>query len=534
MVEDLGTTLLHLACGDADSTAEISSVVFYDPLDDAVPPNHAIVLAVGVREPHEVVALLDRLGAHQAAGLVVRGPVEVDDTCAETVARAGVPLLGLTPGASWAQLAAMLRSLIAEGDVGEAEPETLGGLPSGDLFALANAIGTLLDAPVTIEDRSSRVLAFSGRQDEADPSRVETVLGRQVPQRYTRILEERGVFRELYRSTAPVRVQPLASDGDFAIPRVALAVRAGDEILGSIWAAVRSPLSTERSQALQDSAKLVALHLLRMRAGADVERRLRADLVATALEAGPGSSEAIARLGLADQTCLVLAMATGDAPSAAAGEGPRHVAERQRLADAFALHLSAVYPRSATAPIGDVVYGIVGVRRDSDDVEERAERIATEFLDWVGAEHPRIGIGPAAPELAGLARSRSGADRALRVLAQGTAVRRVARISEVRVDALVIELADLAAARGDGVAGPVARLVAYDAKRGASLVETLRAWLDAFGDVAAASAAVYTHPNTFRYRLRRLAEVGGLDLDDPDARFAAMLELRLMGSTPAG
>jgi len=36
------------------------------------------------------------------------------------------------------------------------------------------------------------------------------------------------------------------------------------------------------------------------------------------------------------------------------------------------------------------------------------------------------------------------------------------------------------------------------------------------------------HPNTFRYRLRRLAEIGGIDLNDPEARFAAMLELRLV------
>ena len=71
------------------------------------------------------------------------------------------------------------------------------GCPSGDLFAVANAVASLLDAPITIEDRNSRVLAFSGRQDEADPSRVETILGRQVPERYSRILNERGVFREL-------------------------------------------------------------------------------------------------------------------------------------------------------------------------------------------------------------------------------------------------------------------------------------------------------------------------------------------------
>jgi DNA-binding PucR family transcriptional regulator len=96
------------------------------------------------------------------------------------------------------------------------------------------------------------------------------------------------------------------------------------------------------------------------------------------------------------------------------------------------------------------------------------------------------------------------------------------------VESLLLELRDLIEARGDQHTGPIARLYAYDQQHNTSLVETLRAWLDAFGDVIAAAAAVYVHPNTFRYRLRRLAEVGALDLDDPEARFAAMLQLRAL------
>ncbi|MGW3493745.1 helix-turn-helix domain-containing protein [Streptomyces sp. NPDC001020] len=35
------------------------------------------------------------------------------------------------------------------------------------------------------------------------------------------------------------------------------------------------------------------------------------------------------------------------------------------------------------------------------------------------------------------------------------------------------------------------------------------------------------HPNTFRYRLCRVAEVGEINLDDPGERFGATLQLRL-------
>ncbi|HEX2132513.1 MAG TPA: helix-turn-helix domain-containing protein, partial [Actinophytocola sp.] len=134
-----------------------------------------------------------------------------------------------------------------------------------------------------------------------------------------------------------------------------------------------------------------------------------------------------------------------------------------------------------------------------------------------------------AGDLAGLADSRTSADRALRVLRAGVVRgRRVASLADVQVEALVLELRDLAAARGDRPSGPIAKLFAYDEEHDTSLVPTLRAWLDSFGDVNAAAAAVYVHPNTFRYRLRRLSEVGGLDLTDPEARFAAMVQLRVV------
>ncbi|MFF1823606.1 PucR family transcriptional regulator [Kribbella sp. NPDC058245] len=503
VLDDLGATLLELVAGDPDRP--IGGVAIYDPLDDPLLPQHALVLGVGLRDPEEITQVLRDLSRQQAAGLVLRSPVTVEE---DVVEESGVAVLALTRGATWDQLGILLRSVL---DVGVAESETLGGMPAGDLFALANATAALLDAPVTIEDRSSRVLAFSGRQDEADTARVETVLGRQVPERYSRLLSERGVFRELYRSDQPVYVAPMPASGpEVAIPRVAVAVRAGDEVLGSIWVAVHEPLTEERSEALLDAAKVVALHMLRIRADADVERRLRADLVSTALDGGTGAREALDRLGLADHTLVVLALAV---PAAA---------ERQRLADAFAMHLGAVQQRSAAALVGDVTYGLMPV-----DNEERAARIAQDFLDRVG---DRFGATIGVATAVRLPQARASADRALRVLRSGRRTQRVARLADVQVEALLLELRDLVEARGEQPTGPIARLVAYDREHNSTLVETLRAWLDAFGDVTAAAAAVYVHPNTFRYRLRRLAEIGSLDLGDPDARFAAMLQLRVLAA----
>ncbi|MGW2865480.1 PucR family transcriptional regulator [Streptomyces sp. NPDC001205] len=526
VLDGLGPTPLDLLHGDPARAGELGGVGIHDPHDEQHYPEHAIVLGNGVHGPERTARLLRELARAGAAALVVRGPVEACAELEAAAAETGVALLELTRGASWAQLASMLRTLLSEDDVGEIGEQTLGGVPSGDLFALANAIATLLDAPVTIEDRRSRILAFSGRQDEADPPRVASILARRVPERYLRIHEEQGVFKELYRREGPLHIPPPTLGDEIALPRVAIAVRAGDEILGSVWATLREPLTKEREEAFREAAKLAALHMLRFRAGTDAQHRLRADLVTTALEGGAGAASALGRLGLADGPLLVMAL--GLQPGE--GDHAQVAAECQRLASALGVHLTAVQPRSAVAFLGDVAYALFPVKDTSVSAQERAVQVASNFLERTGARTGAVvGIGSVADDPAALARSRVNADRVLRVLLHGRGLRRVAAIGDVHIDALLLEMRDLVAANRDELAGPIARLADYDARHHAHLVETLRAWLDAFGDVIAASASVFVHPNTFRYRIRRVAEVGGIDLRDPNARFAAMLQMRLMG-----
>ncbi|MEU4292839.1 helix-turn-helix domain-containing protein [Kribbella sp. NPDC026596] len=527
ILDDLGATLLDLVRGDPEHTVDVSGVVIHDRVDAPSLPPHALMLGVGLDEPAEVVDVLEQLGRAEAAALVLRAPVPLTPAVRAAADTSQVALIGLSRGVPWAHLAAMLRSLLAEDDVGQMEDESLGGMPSGDLFAVANAVAALLDAPITIEDRSSRVLAFSGRQDEADSSRVETILGRQVPERFSRVLSERGVFRELHRSDQPVYIYPLPNDPDgLTMPRVAVAVRAGDQFLGSIWAAVHGPLSDKRAEAMLEAAKLVALHLMRVRAGADVRRRLRTDLLSSVLEGGVGAHEALERLGLARQPLVVLAVAVRESVT----EGAAVAQELERLGDALAVHLGAVQSRAAAAQVGAVVYGLVPVPTANDDGEHRVVRMATDFLHRVGDRMcPIVGIGPVARDLPGIVHARDCADRALRVLRERRSGSRIARLADVQVEALILEMRDLATSRGDRPSDPLARLIHYDGLHQSNLLETLQAWLDFFGDVTAASETLHVHPNTFRYRLRRAVDVGALDLDDPDVRFGIQLQLRVLG-----
>ncbi|NMI01390.1 PucR family transcriptional regulator [Pseudonocardia acidicola] len=83
---------------------------------------------------------------------------------------------------------------------------------------------------------------------------------------------------------------------------------------------------------------------------------------------------------------------------------------------------------------------------------------------------------------------------------------------------------ELAADLHERAVAPLAELPAGAAARAE---ETLRAWLDAHGDVSATAAALHVHPQTVRYRLAGLREAFGGALDDPTARLELALALRV-------
>ena len=92
----------------------------------------------------------------------------------------------------------------------------------------------------------------------------------------------------------------------------------------------------------------------------------------------------------------------------------------------------------------------------------------------------------------------------LRVDARG---RTVASIEDVRSEVVLHELRELSVDHPSLSRGKLERVLAHDAEHNSAYVETLRAYLDCFGDVPRAAERIAVHPNTFRYRMRRLVEL---------------------------
>ncbi|MGW6221388.1 PucR family transcriptional regulator, partial [Streptomyces olivaceus] len=71
----------------------------------------------------------------------------------------------------------------------------------------------------------------------------------------------------------------------------------------------------------------------------------------------------------------------------------------------------------------------------------------------------------------------------------------------------------------------------HDATGRGDLVASLRAWLSRHGQWDAAAADLGVHRHTLRYRMRRVEEILGRSLDDPDVRMELWLALKTTSPT---
>lgn len=508
----LGTSAARLLIAPAGCDIAVTEHTVLDVTEEGAAQEGSILLAVGMRPDSE--ALLDVLPALGRAGVAaVALKTRGADTgsLVEAATAAGVAVLAVADVIPWRHVDALLSA--AAGNVGQDAP----GFPSaavvGDLFALANAVAAMVGGAITVEDPQQRVLAYSNLPGQPiDDPRRDTILGRQVPldDHYQRI------YRRLWRAPGVIRI------GDASpLPRLAVAVRAGTELLGSIWAVESGiPLGPEAEQALADAAGVAALHLLRLRRATELERRARGELLRSLLAGEPLSA---ARLGIDAGRMTVLAFELPSASGSPAG------ILGLLVADLVTACVETLASAASCVVDGHVVYALLPLPGDMSQtrVAALAETVITRAEESL---HTRLraGIGSAVADFADVPRSRQEADRVLAVLATDPRRTRVASIEDVRCQAILQELQQTVADNPRIRLASVTAMLGHDAEKGTRYAETLLAYLDAFGDTTVAADRLHIHQNTFRYRIRRVGELFGVDLGDADQRLVLWLQLRLL------
>jgi hypothetical protein len=496
LVNVLGSYGVRLSFCPIPRSTELRSVIMHEVTNDRTVVGD-VLLGIGARSVKEAVRWA---ASARAVVVLIRGG---DNDTAFGGADEGVAVMVIDPAVSWSELAAVIYGLVLEGR------ETESGRGPTDLFALADSFAEATGGAVTIEDRLSRVLAYSKLQQHADPARVATIIGRQAPEHLRAFFDAHGVFAHLVASDDPLFV---AQDADLGLTgRMVVAVRSGRELMGSVWVACSAPLRGAARTALADGARTVALHLLRSRASADLERQVETELVIRLLEGTADAATAASRLGLPQSPLRVIAVqafigAERDAALLLAFE---------RATTGFGWSRPG---RSALA--GNTVYTLL-----PGDQSATARKWVTGLRAALPERMTLLAGISGAAEVADLVAARHEADECLALHEVWPTGATPPAYDESWDDILLQRLRTAARSGRAPERGPVAELRRHDHGHATEYVATLQAWLEAQGDPAEAGEPLGVHENTVRYLLRKMAEITNLQLDDAKKRLAMMIEL---------
>ena len=507
LLDAVGPDLLGLVEGTGDPAALVRGAVIWDRGDALAPSAGGVLLLVGGEASSpEVVAVIGvaaQLG-YVAVALKRRGS---DLAAAIAAAPPSIALLVVADDVSWGTVDALLASAIASHQPGD---QAALATEHGDLFAIANAIALSVGAAVTIEDPGWHVLAYSNIEGHPiDAVRQDSILGRRV----RRLDPYESEYRAIARSQEPVYFAPY----DDVLARVAMPVRASGRLLGSIWAIDADDSRREAIGVVLEQAMAgVALHLLGAAHRGDLARYRRAELLSIQLGVraphGVDVSEGLRRL----------------LPATLFAFGPLDradgVVDDLRLTDVVAASAESLRHDASCARVANAIYVLLPVERVSAHQRRRFAESTAEVLGQL-AGVPFGAALAAVSSPSDVANARGDVDRTLRAM-----VRRgrfeVLDVAEARHVTVLEELVEQGVADDANLVAPLRALLTHDAQTGSDYAATLLAHLDYGGDVRRAAAARFVHENSHRYRMRKIVEHFGVDLDDPTARLVLWLQLR--------
>jgi DNA-binding PucR family transcriptional regulator len=429
---------------------------------------------------------------------------------------AGSAVVAVEPRARWERLYQLVNHVLEHhGDRADLDSGT-------DLFGLAQSLADRIHGMVSIEDAQSHVLAYSASNDEADELRRLSILGRAGPPEHLEWIGQWGIFDALRAGGEVVRVAERPELG--LRPRLAIGIhqppagaRRPPVFAGAIWVQQGSqPLAADADEMLRGAAVLAATIMSRLAARPSTHARRVQQLLGLA-DGEPLEAAVIAReLGLnADGDAALIGWDTANTMDA----GARH----PRLADVLALSASAFRRDAQVASNGSRIYVLLPQAAKTRSITSWVRGTISALRTELGVQL-RAAIAAPVAGLAGVAAARTEVDRVLDSAERHPFLGQVTSLAEARTTVLLDEIVTLVGTDERLVDPRVRDLRAQDPV----LAETLRAYLDSFGDIAAAAQWLQVHPNTVRYRVRRIEKLLSTSLTDPDVRLLFSLGLRVL------
>ncbi|MCW2705256.1 MAG: transcriptional regulator [Blastococcus sp.] len=386
-------------------------------------------------------------------------------------------------------------------------------LRAGGVAAVAGALAGLLSRPVLVADPAGQRLADARHED-----RIPQVALPEPPADAPRA----GLS------------EATLSDGSEDRSWITAPVLLGEELVARLWVPGRlAELSALDRRAMEHAAVVCALELLRRRTAMDVEWQLRGDVLAELLS---GDASATVRTRAAalghdlSRAHRVLA-ARADALDGDARQ-PGGVRRLLGVAQAVADRAS---PRPLVTSWGDciVVLWPETTPDRAPDPQAAAETVRQTSRRALDGSTATVVVGQRCTRLEDYRSAVRTARGALGLAQLRQAANRTVTLPDLGVYGLLLQLDDPGELIrfADRILAP---LRSYDARKDLSLVSTLRTYLDNDLSTRRTADALYLHPNTVGLRLKKIEELVGVSLAQPDALLqlqAALMAEEVIGST---
>jgi PucR family transcriptional regulator, purine catabolism regulatory protein len=395
-------------------------------------------------------------------------------------------------------------------------------------------LAELLESAVVIEDASFHLLAHAG--GAGDPHRKETIQRQGTPQRVLFDPQVQRMLREVEATRGPVKVPAFPHVG-MSRERLIAPILAANQVLGYISVLDHPPHNEELAfMAIEQAALVLALAVAKERELSEVEGRVRGEFLEDLLHGTYGEEAAAQRrarhLGypLAGMHVLMVV----DVDDFRGFQRQRQISEDavQAVKREFLRRVSgtvrAAFPRALLHARSDEVLTLLPLGTETTDQYGRVHGLALQAREVVAEWKPgfTVSVGFSAPVTApgGVETAHREVRAVLDTLARFKRWGQVVPVPEVGLTGLLAGVSDDRLV--EFVKRHLGALAEHDRNRGGSLVPTLKAFLEA-GEQQAAARRLRIHPNTLRYRLDRIREVSGAELDDGDTRLNLAVALRV-------
>jgi DNA-binding PucR family transcriptional regulator len=398
---------------------------------------------------------------------------------------------------------------------------------SEDLFDVVDTMARLLGGSVVVEDVDFRVLAYSAVPGQPnDEGRRSAILNRRIAERWLQWLEESGIRERLVKNDELVRLDnPWAT----SLIRYIQPIRASDQLVGYLWLYFETELDADAPRTILEFAHLLGPELARR--SPTLTENPGGHVLRQFLAGGLSASHAASLLGVDEHSNIVVIAVDVDVEATKSDA----VIIQSRAVRALALYTQMHLASSLVGTVDQQIYLLHASPRLKPDVAAIMRAISKHLTRAVQTK-VRAAAGGIHQGLAEAEISRNEADLTLRVLRTKNDWERDGLFASMRHDIVLNEIVDVLRARPILVRGLLDRLITHDRQYNTDYVTTLRVYINSFGDMREAAQSLNLHPNSLRYRVKRLTEIGGLDLDDPKLRLALqlLLEMAPEPSDPAG